>query len=353
MPIRKDQKSGVWWIDLRTPSGERIRRSAKTTDRKAAQEYHDRLKADLWRQDKLGESKERLFDEAAVQFLRAKKGQRDYDSKVRHITYWRTIFGGLPLSSLTTESIMDNLPTHFVRHGSKIQRETSQSTKNRYIATIRSMMNLVSGMDWVIKAPKVKNYREPAIRIKFLTKEQARLFIPALTQPWMQDICRFALATGMRCGEILTLQWEHIDLRRSAAWVEAGNAKSYTSRSVPLNSEALAVLKTRNGSHGHVFTRTPGIPLTSIDDRILKRAYAAAGAPNFRFHDLRHTWASWHVQSGTPLFVLKELGGWKTLEMVKKYAHLAPEHLSPYANAVMFWSEQTDSDKKEAPRVAA
>ncbi|WP_254662009.1 tyrosine-type recombinase/integrase [Delftia sp. JD2] len=68
---------------------------------------------------------------------------------------------------------------------------------------------------------------------------------------------------------------------------------------------------------------------------MLARAFAAAGVENFRVHDLRHTWASWHVRSGTPLFVLKELGGWKTLEMVKKYA-LAPEHLAQYANAVMF-----------------
>jgi hypothetical protein len=74
---------------------------------------------------------------------------------------------------------------------------------------------------------------------------------------------------------------------------------------------------------------------------------------DFWFHDLRHTWASWHVQSGTPLFVLKELGGRKTLEMVKKYAHLAPEHLAHHANAVMFWSEQAHSGKKEAPKHSA
>lgn len=80
---------------------------------------------------------------------------------------------------------------------------------------------------------------------------------------------------------------------------------------------------------------------------MVNKAFAAANARGFRFHDLRHTWASWHVQSGTPLFVLKELGGWRTLEMVKKYAHLAPEHLAQYANAVMFWSEQPEVDKKK------
>ena len=346
MPIRKDKESRFWWIDLRTPSGERIRRSAKTTDRKAAQEYHDRLKSDLWKQDKLGEKVERLFDEAAVQFLRAKKGQSDYDTKVRHIAYWRTVFGGKPISSLTSETIMDNLPTHFVRHGSKAQRVTSQSTKNRYLATIRTMLNLATEMRWIPYSPMIKNFREPAVRVKFLTREQARAFIPAISQQWLRDICRFALATGARAGEILSLKWEHVDLGRATAWVDAGNAKSYTSRSVPLNSEAVAILESRKGSLEFVFTRTPGRQLNAIDDRMIKRAFAKSGVTNFRFHDLRHTWASWHVQSGTPLFVLKELGGWKTLEMVKKYAHLAPEHLTPYANAVMFWSERADSGKK-------
>jgi integrase len=56
-----------------------------------------------------------------------------------------------------------------------------------------------------------------------------------------------------------------------------------------------------------------------------------AGIENFRWHDLRHTWASWHAQLGTPLYVLKELGGWETLEMVNRYAHLAPEHLKAHA----------------------
>lgn len=352
MPIRKDKTSGVWWIDLRSPSGERVRCSAKTADRKAAQEYHDKLKVELWRKDKLGEQPERLFDEAAVQFLNMKKGQSDYEAKVRHIAYWRTIFGGKPLSSLTTETITANLPTHFVRKGSNIKRLVSQNTKNRYLATIRTMLNLAHRMDWIPRTPVLSNYREPAVRVRFLTKEQAREFIAAIAEQWMRDVARFALATGMRANEILTLRWDNVDMARAVAWVDASNAKSKASRSVPLNTEALAILRDRPAEK-LVFTRTRGVQLTQIDNRMVNNAFAAANARGFRFHDLRHTWASWHVQSGTPLFVLKELGGWKTLEMVKKYAHLAPEHLAQYANAVRFWSEQPDMDEKKGLTLVA
>jgi len=60
--------------------------------------------------------------------------------------------------------------------------------------------------------------------------------------------------------------------------------------------------------------------------------YFKLGIENFRWHDLRHTWASWHVQAGTPLHVLQELGGWECVEMVRKYAHLSSEHLSGYVD---------------------
>lgn len=75
-----------------------------------------------------------------------------------------------------------------------------------------------------------------------------------------------------------------------------------------------------------------------ISRRDFKRALQRANIKNFRFHDLRHTWASWHIQRGTPLMVLKELGGWETIEMVQKYAHLNADHLLSYVNQVKFSS---------------
>ncbi len=72
-----------------------------------------------------------------------------------------------------------------------------------------------------------------------------------------------------------------------------------------------------------------GKRITQVSTKAWYAALAAAGIEDFRWHDLRHTWASWHVQAGTPLFALQDMGGWSSAEMVLRYAHLAADHLSP------------------------
>lgn len=70
------------------------------------------------------------------------------------------------------------------------------------------------------------------------------------------------------------------------------------------------------------------------DQRAWNAACRRAGIEDFRFHDLRHTWASWLIQSGVPLSVLQEMGGWESIEMVRRYAHLAPNHLTEHAKQI-------------------
>ncbi|NLZ11108.1 MAG: site-specific integrase, partial [Alcaligenaceae bacterium] len=335
MSIR--QRNGVWWIDLRTPSGERVRRSAGTADKKAAQEYHDRLKGELWRVAKLGDTPEYTFEQAAVRFLQASEGQNDYRTKVRHIKYWRDQFSGRAVSSLTTDEIMDALPTHAV-YKNLGRQPLTPATRNRYLATIRRLLSLCAEWGWVGNAAKLRPAREPTVRVRWVSRDEAARLVSAVQKDWLQDAVLFALATGMRAGEILSLEWKSVDLARSIAWVTASKAKSKRARAVPLNDEAVAIIRRRIGTHlTYVFTRN-GRPQPQIDPKMFKRACEKAGIDDFHFHDLRHTWASWHVQAGTPLFVLKELGGWETLEMVKKYAHMDAGHLAQFASAVTFWS---------------
>jgi integrase len=75
-----------------------------------------------------------------------------------------------------------------------------------------------------------------------------------------------------------------------------------------------------------------GEPIRQASTKAWYQALDRAGIEDFRWHDLRHTWASWHVQQGTPLFALQEMGGWESTSMVRRYAHLSAEHLAPYAD---------------------
>src|SRR5690625_3740847 len=106
MAIRKHPQSGVWHIDITTPGGERIRRSTRTRDKRKAQELHDKIKAELWRQEQLGDKPKHDFEEACVLLLRESKGQADYETKVRHVRYWRKHFAGQTLCSFLNQMII-------------------------------------------------------------------------------------------------------------------------------------------------------------------------------------------------------------------------------------------------------
>lgn len=352
MSIRRRKGSGVWFIDLRTPGGERIRRSTETTDRRAAQEYHDRLKADLWRQDKLGEVPDRIFEEAAMRFLKLCEGQRDYAGKLRHITYWGEQFAGRSIRAITADEIFDALPTHRLIKG-KPARPLEPGTRNRYVNTIRRMLNLCQEWGWIDRVPKLQRFEEPDVRVRWEPPAVIMAMINALRLPWMRDAAIVAVATGMRESELFGLRVSQLDLAQCNAWITHEGAKSKRARSVPLNEDAMSVLERRARTATDLvftrgYTRGGGPPklIGQIDKRDFAQACKAAGMVDFNWHDLRHTWASWHVQRGTPLMVLKELGGWETIAMVQKYAHLAPSHLAQHAGTVTFWAQSVEQKEK-------
>lgn len=358
MSIRRDKESGVWQIDICTPGIPRIRCTAGTTDKKAAQEYHDRLKSDAWRRVKLGEEPNHSLDEAALQTLKLSEGQRDYDAKVRHIKYWRAALGGgTAVSSLTSGTILAKLPTHST-HKHRKPKPLSAGAKNRYLATMRRVLSLCVEWGWLSRAPKLTKFEEPDVRVRWEPSPVIVKIIQAMSTQWMQEVSLFAVATGMRATEVLSLTWAQVDLEKRHAWITHGRAKNKRSRAVPLNSDAAGVLQRRLGIHPTlVFTRRARADrdpaqISQIDASILSAACKAVEIVDFRFHDFRHTWASWHVQAGTPLMVLKELGGWERIEMVQKYAHLAPTHLAHHAENVKITS-MSAPETKQPPLLAA
>ena len=140
-------------------------------------------------------------------------------------------------------------------------------------------------------------------------------------------LVRYALATGCRAAEITGLEWDRVDLARSTAWLN--QTKNGTPRGVPLNVDAVQVLREQIGKHPRFVFTYEGQPLRAdVTNTAWHSALRRAGIKDFRFHDLRHTWASWHRQAGTSCDELKDLGGWKSRVMVDRYAKFATENLS-------------------------
>jgi integrase len=128
------------------------------------------------------------------------------------------------------------------------------------------------------------------------------------------------------------MQWSQVDLARRCAWIHPDQAKARQAIAVPLSAVAVGLIRSQIGKHlVNVFTYR-GEPIRQVNTKAWGAALKRAGIEDFRWHDLRHTWASWHVQAGTPLHALQELGGWETAEMVRRYAHFSSEHLSQYVD---------------------
>jgi integrase len=168
-------------------------------------------------------------------------------------------------------------------------------------------------------------------RVRFLTRHEAQRLLAELPEH-LAAMAAFSLATGLRRANVTGLQWPQVDLVRRLAWIHPDQAKARKAIPVPLNAEAVAIIRSRIGSHVMHVLSFRGEPIRKVSAKAWYQALARAGIEDFRRHDLRHTWASWHVQNGTPLSALQELGGWKSPEMVRRYAHLSAEHLAPYAD---------------------
>jgi hypothetical protein len=266
-----------------------------------------------------------LWDEACIRWLQENQGKKSLDSdkiKIRLLPELR----GLLLEDISRDLI----------HSVVNRKTCSGSTKNRYFALIRAILNkCVNEWNWLDKAPKLKLHKEPKKRIRWLYPEEAQRLVNALDNlPYMQHLVIFSLATGLRQANVLNLKWEQIDLRRQVAWIYPDQAKAGKAIGVPLNQTAMQVLMDRPRVSDYVFTHSGGGKVKAISNRVWREALDKAGITDFRWHDLRHTWASWLVQNGTPLAALKEMGGWESVEMVQRYAHLAPEHLSQHARLI-------------------
>jgi len=321
------KRKTVWWIRFTTPDGRRVRRSTGTGDRTQAQEYHDRLKAELWRTARLGVKPKRSWREAVVRWLSETSHKATHETDKYHLCWLDGYLGDLMLDDITRD-VIDRIKQ------AKKDQGASNATVNRMLSVLRAILRRAElDWEWLNHAPKVRLLPEPRRRVRWLHREEAERLIAELPRH-LKAMARFTLATGLRQGNVKGLRWSQVDLDRRVAWIHADQAKARKAIAVPLNAEAMAVLRSQSGKNPNYVFTYGGRPVKQVNTKAWRRALRRAGINDFRWHDLRHTWASWHVQQGTPLYVLQELGGWETVDMVRRYAHLAAEHTAHYAERV-------------------
>jgi len=206
----------------------------------------------------------------------------------------------------------------------------SPATVNRYLSLVHVMFTKAA--EWGFadeeiskRVHKIKLLKGEAKRTRFLLEPEADKLL-AVCPAHLKPIVAIAIHTGMRKSEILSLTWGQVDTKNG--YITLHETKNSEGRQVPINQTVRKTLKSipRHIMNPHIFFYM-GEELKDIK-RSFATACDSAGIKDFTFHDLRHTFASWLVMRGVDLRTVMELLGHKSLKMVLRYAHLAPDHKS-------------------------
>jgi integrase len=347
--IRQRQgKRGITFIvDHYTPEGLRKKRHFKHY--KDADDYLAKIKVAKreGRYQEIFDVKEEkltTFNELADRYIENYRDQKSF-SRLKYylLAEYRAIFGPKKLSEITfyeLEAFRNRRKKTPTRAG-KLRRD---ATVNREMSTLRHMLN--KAVEWNLLAANPLHegsklfFKEGDGRRRFLSNKEIEKLLEAAGSH-LRPILEVALLTGMRREELLSLKWEQI--RHGLIYLT--ETKSGRGRQIPINERLAEVLQEIRSRQQ---LRSPYVLTGPQGERIreCKRAFLTAcrraGIEGFRFHDLRHTFASHLVMKGASLKAVQELLGHRDLKMVMRYAHVNPGHLQ---EAVDLLRDLTDSPK--------
>jgi integrase len=278
------------------------------------------------------------------------------DSRPSRIAWWIDRLGDRPAESITDDDVfeaLEDLATTPARRyagldadGRKIFRirapKRSNSTVNRYHVALGALFSWAikrrrMPKGWENPCRKIERQREPAGVVRFLSDaEREQLLEACRASSWdrLYLLVILAITTGARRGELMGLHWSDIDLERGCAYV--CTTKNGDRRVLPLTPIAIEALqKLQRRPAGLVFgsRSRPKNPFNFEEP--WRAARKAAKLPNFRFHDLRHTCASYLAQNGASLLEIADVMGHRQLSMTKRYAHLTIKSKASLVNRVL------------------
>jgi len=320
------KRGNVWWMTYRDGLGVQQFESCKTRKKGEAEgKLTDRRKEALEGLEPTPRIKPVGLETHLDEYLKFVRNQAGVRTKRHHVATIKRILGNPPLHGLTIKELETYKET-------RRAEKAKPATINRELATLKHAMTKAVAWNLVRKhvresLKEVSKEIEPPGRIRYLSgPEEAETLIRACRGP-LRAIVLTALHTGMRRGEILKLPWERVDLKKGN--IRVTKTKTSKDRTIPMNDTLRGVL---TGLRTRI-----DVPWVFHDEEGKKfrdphkKFYWAcrrAKIEDFRFHDLRHTFASWLVMAGVPLATVSELLGHKSITMTMRYAHLSPQHLT-------------------------
>ena len=335
MPLYRRTRSPFWWVRI----GRKTRESTGTTDRRKAEEYEAALQERLWRQHKLGDRGAVPWSEVTQRWLNDSKRARKRDREI--IDWLAPKVGKESVSAVADPDALEELRKDGLADG------WSHSTVDRMMRTVSSVLHKCAEWRMLAACPPIPMYGEEESEPRFLTPEQFSRLCAELP-PHLERAARFAVLTLLRKRSQALLTWDRIDLTHRRAWIPGAQMKMHRTHGFPLSKDAVKVLreiKALNQSGERVF-QFEGAPIENFHTAAFKKAAGRAKLLPLRWHDLRHTGASWAVQSGVTLQELQVLGDWKSYRSVLKYAFLAPQNAVTAAEAVAHWGNTARKAKR-------
>ena len=251
-----------------------------------------------------------------------------YESRIR---YWDDLFGEKKIIDITKNDIskgLKDLPTRL-----------SNASINKFKGAVSAVLSYAC-REYDLPDNPVRHIRsltEPVGRIRFLSNnERKRLYGACRASKWtkLYLLVLMAITTGARKGELMNLRWSDIDLDRQTAYVKT--TKNGQPKVMPLTNDVVTELsKFRDQETEYIFNSElkPDRPMCFTKQWI--KALKLAEIEDFRFHDLRHTCASYLAQNGASLLEIAEILNHKQIQVTKRYAHLCISHKAKLINRVM------------------
>ncbi|EJP1356624.1 tyrosine-type recombinase/integrase, partial [Salmonella enterica] len=251
------RRGETWYASFTLPNGKRFKQSLGTKEKRQATELHDKMKAEAWRVNKLGETPDMTFEEACVRWLEEKAHKKSLDDDKSRIGFWLQHFAGMQLKDITETKIYSAIQKMTNRRHEenwKLMDEACRkngkqppvfkpkpaavATKATHLSFIKALLRAAE-REWKMldKAPIIKVPQPKNKRIRWLEPHEAKRLIDECPEP-LKSVVEFALSTGLRRSNIINLEWQQIDMQRKVAWIHPEQSKSNHAIGVALNDTA-------------------------------------------------------------------------------------------------------------------